>query len=189
MKLLHLDSSILGENSVSRAVSAAVVSTLTQADPSLEVSYHDLAAEALPHLTLDVLGNPDGTPELAEFLAADVIVIGAGMYNFTIPSQLKAWFDRVLVAGKTFQYTAEGPQGLAGGKKVYIALSRGGYYGEGQPGAAVEHAESYLRAVLGFVGITDPIFVLAEGIAIGPEVREKALADALAEAGALAIPA
>lgn len=189
MKLLHLDSSILGENSVSRAVSAAIVSTLTQADPTLEVTYRDLAADALPHLTLDVLGNPEGTPELAEFLAADVVVIGAGMYNFTIPSQLKAWFDRVLIAGKTFQYTAEGPRGLAGDKKVYIALSRGGYYGEGQPAAAIEHAESYLRAVLGFIGITDPVFVLAEGIAIDAETRAKALADALAQASGLAVPA
>ncbi|WP_455566018.1 FMN-dependent NADH-azoreductase [Novosphingobium panipatense] len=126
MKLLHIDSSITGENSASRAVSGAIVAALRAADPSLEVVHRDLVAEPLPHLTLDVLGNPEGTPELAEFLAADVLVIGAAMYNFTIPSQLKAWFDRVLIAGKTFRYTAEGPVGLAGGKKVFIALARGG---------------------------------------------------------------
>lgn len=189
MKLLHLDSSILGDNSASRAISATIVSTLTAADPSIEVTYRDLAADALPHLTLDVLGNPDGTPELAEFLAADVIVIGAGMYNFTIPTQLKAWIDRVLVAGKTFRYTAEGPVGLAGDKKVFVALARGGYYGEGQPAAAVEHAESYLRAVLGFVGIANPTFVLAEGIAIDADTRAKSVAAAIEEAGSLAVSA
>ncbi len=189
MKLLHLDSSILGDNSATRAISAAIVSSLTAADPAIEVTYHDLAAQPLSHLTLDVLGNPEGTPELAEFLAADVLVIGAGMYNFTIPSQLKAWIDRVLIAGKTFRYTAQGPEGLAGDKKVFVALARGGYYGEGQPAAAIEHAESYLRAVLGFVGITNPTFVLAEGLAIDADTREKAVAAALAEAGEVAIAA
>ncbi|MFC6620321.1 FMN-dependent NADH-azoreductase [Novosphingobium panipatense] len=189
MKLLHIDSSITGENSASRAVSGAIVAALRAADPSLEVVHRDLVAEPLPHLTLDVLGNPEGTPELAEFLAADVLVIGAAMYNFTIPSQLKAWFDRVLIAGKTFRYTAEGPVGLAGGKKVFIALARGGYYGDGQPAAAVEHAETYLRAVLGFVGIQDPVFVVAEGLAIDADTRTKAVAAAVEQAGALAIPA
>jgi len=188
MKLLHLDSSILGENSASRAISAAIVSSLTAADPSIEVTYRDLAADALPHLTLDVLGNPDGNAELAEFLAADIIIIGAGMYNFTIPTQLKAWIDRVLIAGKTFHYTAEGPQGLAGDKKVFVALARGGYYGEG-PAAVMEHAETYLRAAFGFIGIANPTFVLAEGIAIDAETRAKSVAAALEEAGSLAVSA
>ncbi|MFD2134521.1 FMN-dependent NADH-azoreductase [Novosphingobium resinovorum] len=102
MKLLHLDSSILGDNSASRAISAAIVSSLTTADPSLEVTYRDLAAEPLAHLTLDVLGNPEGTPELAQFLDADVVVIGAGFYNFSIPSQLKAWIDRIAIAARPF---------------------------------------------------------------------------------------
>jgi FMN-dependent NADH-azoreductase len=189
MKLLHIDSSITGENSASRAISAAIVSALTAADPAIEVTSRDLAGDALPHLTLDVLGTPGGTPELAEFLASDVIVIGAGMYNFTIPSQLKAWLDRILIAGQTFRYTAEGPVGLVGDKKVFVALSRGGYYGEGQPGAAVEHAETYLRAVLGFIGIANPTFVLAEGLAIDAETRAKAVAAAVAEAGDVVIPA
>ncbi|PNU04004.1 FMN-dependent NADH-azoreductase [Novosphingobium guangzhouense] len=189
MKLLHLDSSILGDNSASRAISAAIVASLTKADPSLEVTYRDLAAEPLAHLTLDVLGNPEGTPELAQFLDADVVVIGAGFYNFSIPSQLKAWIDRIAIAGKTFRYTAEGPVGLVGDKKVYVALARGGYYGEGQPAAAFEHAESYLRAVLGFIGITEPTFVLAEGIAIDADTRAKSVATAIEQAGALAVAA
>ncbi|MYL97459.1 FMN-dependent NADH-azoreductase [Novosphingobium sp. FGD1] len=189
MKLLHIDSSITGENSASRAISAAIVSALTTADPAIEVTRRDLAADALPHLTLDVLGAPEGTPELAEFLASDVIVIGAGMYNFTIPSQLKAWLDRVLIAGQTFRYTETGPVGLVGDKKVIVALARGGLYSEGNPSAAVEHAEKYLRAVLGFIGIDNPTFVVAEGLASGPEAREKAVAQALADAGTMAIPA
>lgn len=189
MKLLHLDSSILGDNSASRAVSAAIVASLTSADAAIDVTYRDLSAEALPHLTLDVLGAPDGTPELAEFLASDVIVIGAGMYNFTIPSQLKAWIDRILVAGKTFHYTAEGPVGLVGDKKVFVALARGGRYAEGEPASAFEHAETYLRAVLGFIGIHHPTFIIADGLAIDADTREKAVAGALHEAGTLAIPA
>jgi FMN-dependent NADH-azoreductase len=189
MKLLHLDSSILGDNSASRAISAAIVSTLTAADPAIEVTHRDLAAEPLAHLTVDVLGAPEGSPELAEFLATDVLVIGAGMYNFTIPTQLKAWIDRILMAGKTFRYTAQGPEGLVGDKKVFVALARGGLYSEGHPAAAVEHAETYLRAVLGFIGITNPTFVIAEGLAIDAETREKAVAAALAQAGEVAIPA
>jgi len=189
MKLLHLDSSILGDNSATRAISAAIVSALTAADASIDVTYRDLAAAPLPHLSLDVLGAPENNAELAEFLDTDILVIGAGMYNFTIPSQLKAWIDRVAIAGKTFRYTAEGPEGLVGDKKVFVALARGGYYGEGQPAAAIEHAESCLRAVLGFMGITNPTFVLAEGLAIDADTREKAVAAALAEAAAIAIPA
>ncbi|WP_260925133.1 FMN-dependent NADH-azoreductase [Novosphingobium sp. 9] len=189
MKLLHIDSSITGEHSVSRTVSKAIVEALTAGDASVEVSTLDLAANPLPHLTLDVLGNPDGSDELNQFLASDVIVIGAGLYNFTIPSQLKAWIDRILVAGKTFQYTAEGPVGLAGDKKVFVALARGGFYGEGQPAAAFEHGETYLRAALGFIGITNPTFVLAEGIAIDQATREAAVAKALEEAKALTVAA
>lgn len=172
MKLLHLDSSILGENSVSRAVSAAIVGNLTKADPSLEVSYHDLAAEALPHLTLDVLGNPEGTPELAEFLAADVIVIGAGMYNFTIPSQLKAWFDRIMVAGKTFRYSESGPEGLCAGKKVIVVSTAGGLHA-GQPTSAGH--EDLIKALFAFIGITDVKFVRAQGLAYGDEPRAQAM--------------
>lgn len=179
MKLLHIDSSITGEHSVSRALSKAIVESITADAPSAEVTHVDLATQALDHLTLDVLGAPDGTPELQEFLAADVIVIGAGMYNFTIPTQLKAWIDRIVVAGKTFRYTAEGPVGLVGDKQVFIALARGGYYGEGSPAAAIEHAETYLRAVLNFMGIANPTFVIAEGISIDADTRAASQAAAL----------
>ena len=122
---------------------------------------------------------------LDEFLAADTIVIGAPMYNFTLPTQLKAWLDRILVAGTTFRYTENGPEGLAGGKRVVIALARGGFYDAGSPASALEHLESYLRGVFGFIGI-EPEFVAADGLAIGPEQRESAIAQALGETVRLA---
>lgn len=116
---------------------------------------------------------------LEEFLAADIVVIGAPMYNFTIPSQLKAWIDRILVAGKTFRYTATGPESLAGNKRVIIAISRGGFYGAGAPAAAFEHVETYLRTVFGFIGVADLQIIVAEGLQIGPEQREKSMQAAL----------
>jgi FMN-dependent NADH-azoreductase len=118
---------------------------------------------------------------LDEFLTADVIVIGAPMYNFSIPSSLKAWIDRVMVAGKTFRYTESGPEGLAGGKKVIVASSRGGFYGDDSGRAHLDFQEDYLRQVFGFVGITDIEFVRAEGIGMGPDYRAKALIDAHAK--------
>lgn len=192
MKLLHIDSSILADNSVSRQVTARIVERLQAATPGIETTTLDLGATPLPHLSgahlavaFGAVPTSDTAAELAtgqaaldDFLAADIVVIGAPMYNFTIPSQLKAWLDRILVAGKTFSYTAEGPVGLAGGKRVIVALSRGGFYGPGMPAAAYEHVETYLRAVFGFIGITDLEFVAAEGIAVSPEQREKALASA-----------
>ena len=111
------------------------------------------------------------------------------MYNFGIPTQLKAWIDRIAVAGKTFRYTATGPEGLMGGKRVIIALSRGGFYGAGTPASAVEHAESYLRGVFGFLGVTDVEVVIAEGLAIGPEQRDKAMQSALHSVTQLHAPA
>lgn len=185
MKLLHLDSSIQGAASASRAISAAVVEHLRAADPSLNITYRDLAASPLPHITLAGLASPDAQQVLKEFLDADIVVIGAPMYNFGVPSQLKAWIDHIAIAGQTFQYGPEGVIGLAAGKRVVVALSRGGYYGAGSPAAAVEHAETYLRAVLGFIGITDPQVIAAEGLAMGAEQREAALAAALDQAGRL----
>jgi|SRR5580692_4746185 FMN-dependent NADH-azoreductase len=183
MKLLHLDASILGANSASRQLSAALVERLKKANPGLTTVYRDLAVEPLGHLSgADLAGNADN-PALAEFLAADTVVIGAPMYNFTIPSQLKAWIDRIAVAGKTFRYTAAGPEGLAGNKRVIIAISRGGLYGAGAPAAAMEHLETYLKVIFGFMGIT-PEFVIAEGLLLGPDAREKSLQGAL-EAAAL----
>lgn len=199
MKLLHIDSSVLGPHSVSRQVSAAVVDRLRQATPSVDLVYRDLTQTPLAHLSGSHLAAAQGVPaptELAadlaagaavlnEFLDADIVVIGAPMYNFTIPSQLKAWIDRILVAGKTFKYDANGPQGLAGDKRVIVAISRGGYYGADTPAALGEHLETYLRWVFGFIGITNPEFIFADGIQVGPDHREKALAGALQAATSL----
>ena len=194
MKLLHIDSSVLGSHSVSRQVSAAIVDRLRQATPDLEIAYRDLTATPLSHLSGSHLAAaqgviaPDaalqqelaaGQAVLAEFLAADIVVLGAPMYNFTLPSQLKAWIDRIVVAGKTFKYSAQGAEGLAGNKRLIVAISRGGFYGAGTPAAALEHLESYLRGVFGFIGITNAEFIFADGIQVGPEHREKALASAL----------
>jgi FMN-dependent NADH-azoreductase len=193
MKLLHIDSSVLGPHSVSRKVSAAIVDRLRQATPGLEVGYRDLTSTPLAHLSGLHLAAAQGAAPAAEvqadlavgqamleeFLAADIVVLGAPMYNFTIPSQLKSWIDRILVPGKTFKYDANGPEGLAGNKRVIVAISRGGFYGAGTPTAALEHLESYLRGVFGFIGITNPEFISADGIMVGPEHREKALAGAL----------
>lgn len=183
MKLLHIDSSILGENSVSRQLTAAVVSRLAAGRGDVEIVHRDLTAAPIDHLTL---GNmAEGEAALQEFLAADIVVVGAPMYNFSVPSQLKAWIDRVVVAQRTFRYTATGVEGLAGGKRVVVALSRGGLYGAATPMASFEHVESYLRAVFGFIGCQVE-FVLAEGVAMGPEARDAALAGAMGSLGALA---
>lgn len=179
MNILHLDSSITGENSASRALTAAVVRELTDADPAARVTYRDLVADPLDHLTLPGFGTAASQAALAEFQAADVIVIGAAMYNFTVPTQLKAWFDRVLIAGQTFRYTENGPVGLAGDKQVIVVLARGGLYGEGAPQRAIEHAERYIADVLAFIGITEPRFVIAEGLALGDDARAAALEAAL----------
>lgn len=178
MKLLHIDSSALGANSVTRDLSATVVARWQDAVPGLSVQYRDLDANPVPHLTGGSLAgaNPEEAADAAavveQFLAADVIVIGAPMYNFGIPSTLKAWIDRIAVAGKTFRYTENGPEGLAGGKKVIVASGRGGLHN----GAPSDFQEPYLTFVLGFLGITDLEFVRAEGVAYSPEHRVKAIA-------------
>ena len=182
MTILHLDSSITGENSVSRTISGAIVSRLSRENPGAEVVRRDLADDPLPHLTLAAFGD---SSVLDEFLAADTVVIGAPMYNFSVPSQLKAWIDRVVLAGKTFRYTENGPEGLAKGKRIIIALARGGIYSEGSPAAALEHVETYLRGVFNFIGI-EPEFVVAEGVNLGPEHKENAIAAALGETVRLA---
>jgi FMN-dependent NADH-azoreductase len=175
--ILHIDSSINGESSASRAISARIVDQLKTGQWGEQLVYRDLAAQPLPHLTLDAFAD---SSVLEEFLAADTIVIGAPMYNFTVPSQLKSWIDRILVAGKTFHYTATGPQGLAGGRRVIIALTRGGFYGEGSPAAPLEHLESYLRGIFSFIGI-EPEFLFADGLAVSPEQRELSVSTALGE--------
>jgi FMN-dependent NADH-azoreductase len=180
--ILHIESSIRGEQSASRAISRSIVDQLRTADPNAKVVSRDLVAEPLPHLTLDAFAD---SSVLDEFLGAETIVIGAPMYNFTLPTQLKAWLDRILVAGKTFRYTESGPGGLAGGKRVAIALARGGFYNAGSPAASLEHLESYLRGVFNFIGI-EPEFVAADGLAIGPEQRESSVRQALGETVRLA---
>ncbi|MBR0752686.1 FMN-dependent NADH-azoreductase [Bradyrhizobium jicamae] len=199
MKLLHVDSSVLGPHSVSRQVSAAIVDRLRQANPGTDVTYRDLTTTPLAHLSGSHLAVAQGAPAeaalqgdlalgetvLEEFLAADTVVIGAPMYNFSVPSQLKAWIDRIAVRGKTFSYGPNGPQGLAGDKRVIIAVSRGGFYGANMPTASFEHLETYLRAVFSFIGVTKLEFIPADGVQVGPEHREKAVAGALQAASAL----
>jgi FMN-dependent NADH-azoreductase len=183
MNVLHIDSSILGDNSASRLLSRELVSRLTAENPDAKVKYLDLAADSLPHLSGASLAQADqsetarNAEAMSDFLGADVIVIGAPMYNFGIPSQLKAWIDRIVVKGQTFRYTQAGPEGLVKGKRVFVAVSRGSVYA---PGSPAEFAESYLRHVFGFMGIDDVTFVRAEGLGLSPEHREKSLSTALA---------
>ncbi|QQZ39308.1 FMN-dependent NADH-azoreductase [Pseudomonas sp. SK3(2021)] len=194
MKLLHIDSSILGDNSASRQLSESVVKAWKNADASVEVTYRDLAADAISHFssaTLVAAGTPAevrnaaqqheaelSASTLAEFQAADAVVIAAPMYNFTIPTQLKAWIDRIAVAGQTFRYTEAGPEGLCGGKKVVVVSTSGGLHAGQATGVA---HEDYLKVLFGFLGITDIEFVRAHGLAYGEEVRTKALSDAQAQ--------
>lgn len=202
MKLLHVDSSILGDHSISRQLSAEIVAKLRQVTPDLETTYRDLAAEPVPHLSGSVFaaahqpaaGQPSvelqhdlsmSAKVLDEFLAAGIVVAGAPMYNFTIASQLKAWIDRLLVAGKTFRYSEHGVEGLAGGKRVIIASSRGNVYAKDTPAAAVEHQETYLRAVFAFIGLPNIEIIRAEGVALGPEPRAQAIEAARREISAL----
>lgn len=198
MKLLHIDSSVLGDASVSRRMTAEIVAKLAAARPDLEIVTRDLAATPLPHLTGTLVGATRGPAAderpaafaddfaaLDEFLAADVVVIGAPMYNFTIGSNLKAWLDRITVPGKTFGYVDGRPQGFCTGKRVIVASSRGGVYTTG-PFAPNDHQETYLKALLGFLGITDLTFVRAEGLNMGPDARDASIAAAHAEIGKLA---
>ncbi|WP_442107269.1 FMN-dependent NADH-azoreductase [Pseudomonas sp. NUPR-001] len=194
MKLLHIDSSILGDNSASRQLSRSVVEAWKAADPSVEVVYRDLAADAISHFsaaTLVAAGTPEAMRDAAqqheaqlssetlqEFLAADAVVIGAPMYNFTIPTQLKAWIDRVAVAGQTFRYTEAGPEGLCGDKKVILVSTAGGLHA-GQPTGAGH--EDFLKVFLGFIGITDLEIVRAHGLAYGEEPRANAMSAAQAQ--------
>ncbi|OPJ93750.1 FMN-dependent NADH-azoreductase [Enterobacter cloacae subsp. cloacae] len=202
MKLLHIDSSILGEHSVSKKLTADIVSKLSSLHNNLEVTYRDVAAQPLPHLSGSVLAaasgaisEPDeqllaavnqGNEIMNEFLAADIVVVGVALYNFGISSQLKAWVDRIAVAGKTFRYTEAGPEGLAGNKKVILAVARGGLYGPDSPAAAFEHAERYMETVFGFVGITDIQKVIAEGVNMGA-FRDQALLKASQQISALTV--
>jgi FMN-dependent NADH-azoreductase len=202
MKLLHIDSSVLGAGSASRALSAEIVARQVKLHPGIDVIYRDLAADAALHLSPAHLAAwqgqavedaqlgadlTKGGAYMQELIDADIIVIGAPMYNFSIPSQLKAWIDRVVVAGKTFRYGPNGPEGLlTGARKVFVASSRGNVYTPGSPAAPFEHHESYLTSILTFIGLTDVTVVRAEGLAFGPEAREAALLKARERIAAIA---
>lgn len=201
MQLLHLDSSVLGDASVSRLLSAQIVARQLALHPEVRVIRRDLAADPALHLSSahmaafegvasdDAIINADlvkGNAYMDELFAADILVIGVPMYNFSIPTPLKAWIDRIAVAGKTFQYKATGPEGLLKNKKAFLASARGSVYAAGSPAAAVEHQESYLIGLLAFLGVTDVTVVRAEGLAFGPEAKEAAVARALEDIAAIA---
>lgn len=206
MNLLHIDSGILGENSVSRQLTASLVARLKVENPAIAVVYRDLAASPIGHLSglhlaasSDAAGTQDealrrdvaaGRAALDEFLAADILVLGAPMYNFSVPSQLKAWIDRIAIAGKTFRYTENGPEGLVPGKTVIIASTRGGVYDPASP-PTNDYQEPYLTTMFSFFGITDIRFVRAEGLSLGPEARQTSIATAESEidAGSFALQA
>jgi len=191
-KVLHINSSVRTEGSLSRQLSSEFVAKWIAANPADTVVERDLAANPVPHLTEQMMGAFFTPAEqrnaeqafvvktsdtlVDELLASDVIVIGAPMYNFSVPSTLKAWIDHVARAGRTFQYGANGPEGLVKGKKVYVFTASGGAYSEG-PAAAYDHLVTFLRTFLGFIGLTDVTFIRAEGVAMG----EQAVADAIAK--------
>jgi FMN-dependent NADH-azoreductase len=192
-KILHLDSSARSQESATRVLTAEAVAQLKKAHPDATVTYHDLTKDSLPHISPEYLGGIFGNPVhanhetvklsdklIAELMEADVIVIGAPMYNFSIPSQLKAWIDYVLRAGKTFKYENGAPVGLVKGKKAIIATASGGIYGEG-PMVPFDHVVPLLKQVLGFIGIADITAVRAEKQAFGPEVASASVNEAKAE--------
>jgi FMN-dependent NADH-azoreductase len=194
MKLLHIDSSVLGGNSVTRELTQRIVTEWRTSHPGTEVEHLDLAVNAPSHLDANSLGfrlpadaalsdvqrieNAVSEALVTQFLAADVVVIGAPLYNFTIPTQLKAWIDRIAQVGRTFKYTETGPVGLSGGKTVIVASGRGGVYSTSAGGTAMEHQESYLSVLFGFLGVTDVRFVRAEGVAMGPDAKAAAMSAA-----------
>jgi FMN-dependent NADH-azoreductase len=204
MNILHIDSSILGEHSATRLLTAAVVRRLVEGAPDAVVTYRDLALHSVPQFSsaLAALASTPvelRSPELQrdaqdvlsvldELLAADVVVVGAPMYNFGVPSQLKSWLDAVAVPGKTFQYDATtGVKGLLGAKRVVIASARGGFYGAETPMAALDHQETYLRSFFGFLGVRRLEIVRAEGLKVSDEMKSQGLAAGLRQAAELAL--
>lgn len=190
--VLYINSSVRTSGSLSRQLSSEFVSKWKAAHPADTVVERDLASNPVPHLTEEMMGafftpaeqrsaEQAQTVKLSDTLvdeveAADIIVIGAPMYNFSVPSTLKAYIDHIARAGRTFKYGANGPEGQLKNKKVYVFTASGGVYSEG-PASGYDFLATYLRAVLGFLGITDISFVRAEGVAMG----EQALADTLAK--------
>ncbi|RIX40481.1 MAG: FMN-dependent NADH-azoreductase [Rhodocyclales bacterium GT-UBC] len=191
MNILHIDSSISGLGSASRELSAALVAAIAERHPAARVTYRDVVADEIRHLSGAIAAGfrPSGVSDfdaatrqehrlsetlVSEFLAAELLVIGAPMYNFSIPSQLKAWLDRLAQVGRTFKYTEKGPVGLAGGKRVIVVSARGGFYADG-PLASMDFQESYLKAFFGFLGISDVDFIRVEGASRGDAVRQQGL--------------
>lgn len=180
MKLLAIDSSILTKASISRQLTHSFINQWQRIYPETEVVYRDLHAQAINHLSQKILAGEIreetelSTQLISEFLSAEVLVIGAPMYNFTVPSQLKAWIDRIVVAGKTFKYVDGKVQGLATGKQAYILSSRGGFYND-ESMISFDHQETYLTSILNFIGINDITFIRAEGVNLNEEIRAQAI--------------
>jgi FMN-dependent NADH-azoreductase len=196
--VLIIDSAATGDKSVSRKLTSEFETQLRVRDPQVRIVHRDVGRETIPHLTEETVSAIRGAPEtdagrvtqalsdqlIAELQAADLIVIGAPMYNFGITSTLKAWFDHVLRAGITFRYTAAGPEGLVTGKRAVVVEARAGLYSEG-PASVMDHQEPHLRTLLGFMGITDVTFVRAERLAFGPEAASAAVTEAIAQLDAI----
>jgi FMN-dependent NADH-azoreductase len=193
MKVLKVNSSVTGKNSVSRILVEAVALKFDKAD----IVELDLCITPLPHINGQVLAARLGAASksdpvvqayeaaLEQFLTADVVIIGAPMYNFGVPSQLKSWLDALAVAGKTFRYTESGSEGLCGGKRVVVASARGGFYAPPSPIAGLDHQEAHLIAFFGVLGIADVEVVRAEGVNISPELRERGIAAAMEQVSGL----
>jgi FMN-dependent NADH-azoreductase len=186
--ILVIDSAVTGEASVSKTLVQEAIATLTADHKSARVIYRDLGQKPVPHLTEETLAGVRGEPKtdaeratralsdelISELRIADIVVIGAPMYNFGVATSLRAWFDHVLRAGETFRYSEAGPRGLLAGKRVIVVESRGGLYSEG-PSKALDFQEPYLSHLLGFIGLTDVSFVRAERIGYGPDARAEAI--------------
>ena len=194
MQILHLDSSILSDDSGSRELTSSVAAALRRERPEAKILYRDLTRDPIAHLDgatasgFRPIGITESGPSItteharsetlvAEFLSSQLIVVGAPMYNFSVPTQLKAWIDRIVQPGRTFKYTETGPVGLAGDKQVIVVSTRGGVYTAG-PMAWMDFQEAYLKAVFGFMGITKVQFVRAEKMSKGREARNESMASA-----------
>ena len=198
--ILILDTAATGAASISHRLTDGLAATIRRRHPSARIVRRDIGADPIPHLDGETTGAIRGGEAeteaargavalsdalIAELKAADLIVIGAPMYNFGMPSTLKAWFDHVLRAGITFRYSEAGPEGLVKGKKAIVIETRGGLYSSG-PAAAMDSQEPHLRTMLGFIGIEDVTFVRAEKLGFGPEAAAAAIDAATAELEALA---
>lgn len=202
--ILLVTSSPRGDASHSTRLATELAETLAAAQPGSTITTRDLARDPLPHIDpgfASGIATPPGqrTPDqqravavsdraVDELLAADTVVIATGVINFTIPSTLKAWLDHVARAGRTFRYSADGPEGLAVGKKVHLVVASGGVYSEG-PATALDHAVPYMKSILAFMGMTDVEVIRAEGLALGPDAAQAALAKARARVSGQALAA